>query len=476
MRAPHAWFSFVVIAALAAGMLAFLVSTPDQGRRIERTETGFTRLGTASVFGSFGHAAEYHRAAHAAAIGARAATGVARSWLASVPSGGPATGPALVVSEARGGDPEARRVAAFIAWGDGLPARRWKVTTSAPIPVVGVQRTWTVAAEVELGVAQSVTRTRTQVIELELELRGSAALRRGVPRAWVVADVVVTGGPRWLRGYRDPIVVGSKVVDVVAPAAHAVIAQAAATTATEALSSIAARYAPDTKVLVLGIWMVDRAGAARTVTGRGAPATVRTASDDDPHALAWADQRGDVVVDLSQFADATGAGRSAAIRHAVTDLLMRSSTTRVPAILADGIVDAEARRVGGEVPLTLAELKQLDTSFFTRTSGIADMLVAPASAELDDGVPELAAIATMAWLLEVRGAPRTRALVHAIQGGVAPATSLRRTIGLAPRGVERQVAAWIRAQLPVPATPPPRVLDEVLVDEPILDDEPPLPE
>jgi hypothetical protein len=189
------------------------------------------------------------------------------------------------------------------------------------------------------------------------------------------------------------------------------------------------------------------------VTQRPTPADVRIAATGSTHAMAWADDRGDVLVDLSRFAPATAAQRAAAIRHALAHLATAATTSRAPAILAEGIALAEERRTGRTIVITPAELATLDSAFSTRTSGIAALFGGPAAARLDEG-QELAATATIAWLLEERGARRVQDLLAAIDGGTATDAALRRTIGLAPRGVELQVAAWVRAQLPADTPAP----------------------
>ena len=449
MRATQTWVTLVVTAALAAGMLSFLVSTPDVGGRVDADELGFALLDTDHVFGAMGHAAEQHRAAHAASVGAQAAATTSRRWIAAIPgSASRTTTIPANVQAARGDDAASRRVAAFTRWADDLPARRWRVTTSDPVPVAGVERTWMVAAEIQVSVAQAVARTRLQVVPLELQLRGSVAEQRGVPRRWVVEDVIVGSSPGWLRAYRDPIVVGSEVVDAIAPVAARSVAADAAATATAVLAPVTTRYASRGRVATLAIWMVERPAQVRAVTRRAAPAEVRGAADDAPHAMAWADDRGDIVVDLSRFQQASAAVRSATIRHAVAHLATRAATERAPAILAEGIALAEQRRASRVIEFTSAELAALDAAFTARTSGIADLLVAPPATGLDGAAQQLAAAATVAWLLDERGASRTQDLLEAIRAGAAPATALRRTVGLAPRGVELQVAAWVRGQLP----------------------------
>jgi hypothetical protein len=274
-----------------------------------------------------------------------------------------------------------------------------------------------------------------------------------------VEDVVVGASPGWLRAYRDPVVVGTEVVDAVAPSSSRALAQQAAATASSALAPIVARYVADGGPASVALWMVERPGLVRTVTGRGMPAAVRDAADGDAHRLAWADDRGDVVVDLVAYGDATASQRASAIRHAVAHVATQRATVTAPAILGEGIALAEERRAGSAVVLAATELEALDEAFSTRTSGIADLLVADPAARLDGESDHLAAAATVAWLLEERGAARTRALFAALDEGVAPATALRRTIGLAPRGVELEVAAWTRARLAA-ATAPDRTTDE----------------
>lgn len=439
----------VVTAAMAAGMLSFLAATPDQSGRLRADDVGFALLDTDHVFGAMEHAAQHHRAAHSASVGARAATLTARRWLTGIPGSGARTStiPANVKT-AVGNAAPSRRVVALVRWADDLPARRWRVTTSDPVPVVGVERTWTIAAELQVDVAQATTRTRRQVVPLELELRGSVAELRGAPRSWVVQDVIVGARPGWLRAYRDPIVVGSDVVDVIAPAAARAVAVDAAEAARASLAPVTARYATRGRVATLAIWMVERQAMARTVTGRPVPVDVRGAHAGGVNALAWADDRGDIVVDLSRFQQAGGAARDAAIRHAVAHVATRNATSRAPAILAEGIALAESRRANRSIVITSDELAALDAAFTTRTSGIADLLEAPPASGLNGELQELAAVATVAWLLEARGVPRVQGLLDAIDGGTSPATALRRNVGLAPRGVEVRVAAWIRSQLP----------------------------
>ncbi len=463
MRATQTTVTLVVTAAVAAGMLSFLVATPDQGERIAADEVGFALLDTDHVFGAMGHAAEHHRAAHSASVGAQAATLSSRRWLAALPGSGArrATIPANVKTGVGKAAPH-RRVAAFVRWADDLPAQRWRVTTSAPVPVAGAERTWTVAAELQVDVAQATTRTRRQVVPLELELRGSVAEVKGAPRSWVVQDVIVGASPGWLRAYRDPVVVGSEIVDVIAPVSARAVAADAADAATATLAPVTTRYASRGRVATLAIWMVDRQSMARAVTRRVVPADVRDAAADAPHALAWADDRGDIVVDLSRFQQTSADARGAAIRHAVAHVATRGVTSRAPAILAEGIALAEARRANRSIVITSDELVSLDAAFTTRTSGIADLLEAAPVTRLDGASQELVAAATVAWLLEARGVPRVQALLDAIERGTPPATALRRTVGLAPRGVEVQVGGWVRSQLP---TKVPTALPETAVEE-----------
>lgn len=441
--------TIIVAAALAAGMLSYLVATPDQGGRVDADEMGFTLLDTRYVFGAMGHAAEQHRSAHAATVGAQGAVLASRRWLTALPgSGARRTMIPANVQQAPGKAAPSRRVAAFVRWADELPSQRWRVTTSAPVPVAGADRTWTVAAELQVEVAQATTRTRRQVVPLELELRGSVAELRGAPRSWVVQDVVVGASPGWLRAYRDPVVVGSEVVDVVAPAAARALAADAADAATATLTPVTARYASRGRVATVAIWMVERPSMARAVTRRVVPAHVRNAPAASPHALAWADDRGDIVVDLSRYEQASRPARTAAIRHAVTHVATRSVTSKAPAILAEGIALAEARRTSDGIDITSEELLALDAAFTTRTSGIAELLAAAPASTLADASQDLAAAATIAWLLEERGATRVQALLDAIERGTPPTTALRRTVGLAPRGVEVEVGSWVRSQLP----------------------------
>lgn len=447
--------TLVVAAALVAGMLSFLVATPEQSGRVDPDELGFAHLDTAHVFAAMGHAAEHHRAAHSAAMGARAATTTSRSWLVGV--AGSSTRTKAVPANVRvatGRDASARRIAAFVEWADELPAPHWLVTTSEPVQVVGADRTWTVAAEVQVDVAQARSRTRRQVVPVELTLRGSVAEVRGTPRSWVVEDLIAGTSPGWLRAYRDPVLVGSGVVDVIAPATARAVALEAADTATAVLAPLATRYAGRSSVATMAVWMVERPARVRIVTLRAAPADVRVAVDGAPHAMAWADDRGDVVVDLSRFAAASAAARSAAIRHAVAHVATRQLTERAPAILAEGIALAEERRAGRAIVISQDEIVTLDQAFSAGTSGIAKLLAEPSATRLRGEPEQVAAAATIAWLLEERGARRVQDLLASIDAGMAPDTALRRTVGLAPRGVELQVAAWVRAQLPA-ATPDP---------------------
>lgn len=458
--------TLVVAAALVAGMLSFLLATPDPGARVDADELGFSRLDTTHVFASLGHAAEFHRAAQAATLGARAVTTTSRGWLVGVPGSSGRRGAVPANVRVGVGDGVAsRRVAAFVEWADELPANRWHVTTSTPIPVAGADRSWTVGAEIEVDVAQALTRTRRQVVPVQVQLRGSIAELRGAPRSWVVEDVVVGPSPGWLRAYRDPLVVGSGTIDVIAPASARAIAQDAAATASAVLGPLTTRYATRGGASTLAVWMVERPGRVQVVTGAAAPAEVRIAAKDSPHAMAWADDRGDLVVDLSRFQGASAAARGAALRHALAHFATRQVTKRAPAMLSEGIALAEERRAGRTIVITPGELATLDAAFTSRTSGIAELVGAPTSPKLHGELEELAAVATVAWLLDERGADRVQALLAAIDGGTAPDVALRRTVGLAPRGVERQVAAWVRAQVPATAAPAPSVGDEADVTD-----------
>ncbi len=451
MRATQTWVTLVIAAALSAGMLSFLVATPDQGGRIDADELGFARLDTGDVFGAMGHAAEFHRTAHESALGARAARTATRRWLGALPgSGARKTIVPANVRLATGRDPGARRVSTFVRWADGLPARGWRVTTRDPAAVDGAERTWIAAAEVQVDVAQALTRTRRHVVPVEVRLRGSTAMLRGAPRSWVIEDVVVGAGTGWLRAYADPVVVGTGVVDIIAPATAHAVARDALATVESTLVPTTKRYSSSGGAAMIAVWMVEGRGRVRAVMQRAAPAT---AGEDDPHALAWADDRGDVVVDLSRFQPASASVRAAAIRHAVAHVATRHVTTEAPALLAEGVPLVEQHRVDGRIVVPDAQLELLDDAFSTRTSGIERLLVAASTGELTTDVERAAATATVAWLLAERGPRRVRALLESLEDGVAPATAVRRTIGLAPRGVELEVAAWVRAQLSAAPAP-----------------------
>jgi hypothetical protein len=169
VRATQTWLTLVVTAALAAGMLAFLVATPDPSGRVTAGDVGFTRMDERTVFAAMGHAAEHHRAAHRSTMGGRAAATTGRAWLDALPGSRARTRAVPAnVALASGPDANARRVAAFVRWADDLPARRWRATANSPLQVAGEELRWTVTGELTIDVAQAVSRTRRQVVPVEL--------------------------------------------------------------------------------------------------------------------------------------------------------------------------------------------------------------------------------------------------------------------------------------------------------------------
>jgi hypothetical protein len=459
MRSTQTWLLLVVTLALAGGLSAFLLATPDQGNRPAGDELGFTRLNEQGMLADLQHAEEYHREQHRRSIVTRTANRHALAWLRAVAgSGAPnAKLPANVTATAE--------TQPFVRWADDIPRTQWKaaitkveeeqvvldatdaedVVGEAALPPTRFVAT----GYVEVTVAQAANRTRHQRVPVVLTIEPGRAGAGGVPARWVLRDVRATG-TSFVRAYADPVIEHRTAVDVVAPVADQALAVRLADDAQAQLPALVGRWRGVAGAGVATIWVLPNTGRGRAVLGHVPDADTLQAGATGDHGAAWVDQSGDIAVDSSRMRTLTTTQQLAALRHALTHVATRKLEGDAPALLAEGIARFEPRRIASpKDPLAGVELTPLIDAFGRAESGLAGLLVAAPALPLDTGAAstdQLAALATVAWIEDVKGHDVLVRLVTQLETGVAPDRALTSVLRLDARGVEVAVARWTREQ------------------------------
>ncbi|MCW2928924.1 MAG: hypothetical protein JWM86_2892 [Thermoleophilia bacterium] len=475
MRNVQTWVVTIAALAIGGGMFAFLVSTPDMGRRVPRSQLGFRELQRDRVDMGSALAANHHR--HVALLdeAAASATSAARGWMGALAQSRgrrvtPAAARFVVLGSQAGATsvPDAdasgtRRTAAFVRWADDLPRSTWRARmTTAEQPtergdepdatshVLEVRVTGTAT----ITVAQAASRSRVQRVPVTLVL--AAPLRSdalAAPKRWTLIDVETSGSKEFLRAYSDPIVLRGRSVDVVAPAAAAATAAAVLPQLEQGIAAARSRSGSIDGASSATAWLLERRDRAKAVVGRAAPTP---AWAGDPRGVSWSDSRGELVVDLAARQAAAPAAAAASLRHAATHVALRSLETYASGFLVEGVVRhvAEgARPSRTTVAAGVRVMPELLAAFGTGSSGIARRIVAAPDEDPFDGASPTqarlryeAADATVSWVAEVRGERALARLLASLERGDPPAAAIERVLEVTPRQLERAVARWTRAR------------------------------
>jgi hypothetical protein len=442
--------ALVVSFAIAGGLAAFLLATPDEGRRPSGDGLGFARFNEGEVLGDLRNAEEYHRARHRDAIVARAAGRNAAAWLRAVAgSGAEATAMPKAVTVSANAMP-------FVRWADDLPRASWTAS------VTGVQvadqddpaapRQYVATGVVEVELASAAARTRRQRVSVSMTIEaGSGSSTSVVPRTWTIRALEATGDAHFLRAYGDPIIERrGTTVDVVAPNSERLLARRIADDVARQLPALSNRYRSIAAPGVVAVWVLPNATRSRRVLDRAAPVGTTGAAPAQLHGAAWMDPGGDLVIDASRMRRLASEGQVLAVRHALAHSVTRRAADTAPAVLEEGIALYEAARAATPTePFAGTDLAPLVRAFGGATSGLAQLLVASPKLPLDTGVAstdEPAALATVAWIEDVHGHDALVRLVASIDRGTEPARALHDVLELDARGVEQAVARWTRTQ------------------------------
>jgi hypothetical protein len=363
----------------------------------------------------------------------RAAAATAHRWLDALPESNSSSTLQGIVLD--GEQPTATgRIDALRTWADGIASPAWSVVSIDAEPVAD-ELGWVVDAVVHVKLAQARTRTRTLRVPIVLQVAQPISPRA----AWRIRDVQVDGARRWLRAYRDPVVVRSGIADVVAPAGRRADARRVAAVIANRLPTLRDRYAALAGASSATVWMVDDTAQARAVFGP----KHGVGTGDAGHPLVAVTHDGDLIVDLHRWRSVDVEVRSRALVHAVWHVATLDGDDGVPRALVEGIATAEAdssNALDQELLHTIVDPNDQDGR------PIAELLVAAPESMLTDA--ELRrAHAAAAWMLDEHGVARTAAMLSRIDGGLDADHAIRRELGAAPRGVEQRVKDWARTQI-----------------------------
>ncbi|MCB0879106.1 MAG: hypothetical protein KDC46_09025 [Thermoleophilia bacterium] len=425
MQRTSAWLTLVVAAALAAGIIAFLAASPNQDARVSTTQLGFGTLDRDWFDARIHDAAAAQQRENRLQVRERTAVTVTRRWLGALP--GASTRNSVIVKgvAVAGETPEAAsRIAALRTWSDGILDDAWHVAGGQATSVADSD-SWTVSTELQVTLAHALRRTRT--LRFPVVVQVAPPVAAGKP--WRVRDVQVDSTNTSLRAWRDPVVVRSAAIDVVAATTARDDAVTVASTVAQRMRAVHALLPTLARVDTTTVWIVASAGQRRAALGS------TSSGPDAAHPIAHLTTSGDLVVELGPWRSATPAEQRAALAHATFHATVLDALSSLSPILAEG-----AAMGFGSDP-TDSELQTALTIPTDPADSIARLLVAPGDSALDEPARQRAH-ALGSWLLDVHGASTLRELVALRGTGIDMDHAIRRVLHATPAGIDATVRRW----------------------------------
>lgn len=429
LRTAPAWLTVVVAAALAAGLLAYLSVTPDQGSRIQPDRLGFGTLDRAWLTARIRDAESAHRLAHRTEVRRRVAGTTARRWLAALPGATATSGALATVAVAADDTESADRITELRTWADGIDRAAW---TLGPVQVTPVADSdaWVAGTIVRIRLPHARATSRVASVPLTIELAPPATARG----RWQLRDAQLDAPRRGLRAWADPVLVGDDHVLAAAATIDAPIARQVAATLSRQLVVIHRRLpASLVRARSTTAWVVDD-DTLRPALGRAGGA------HDTEHPIARLAATGDVVVERAAWLAASPVQQRAALAHVAFHVATLDSLATLAPAFAEGLADAFAASPTEPELHAVAGLPAPDDA-------IATLLLAPTTATLDP-TDRARAHVLGAWLLATRQLDSVAELVELRAGGVDQDRSIRRSLHATPVGVGARLRGWAIEQLP----------------------------